>query len=255
MKNYYDLSKKTALITGAGSGIGKATALALASAGASVAINYFRNERGALETKHTIETGGGRAIIVRADVTSSTEVKRMIEEISSSLGPVDILVNNAGSLIKRLRLLELTEACWDDVINLNLKSAFLCSQAVAGSMIERKTGAIINVTSVAGRNGGAPGSIHYSSAKGGLLTMTKGLAKELAPHSIRVNAVSPGVIDTPYHEQFSTPEMMRNYVNNIPLGRAGTSEEVAQTILFLASDSSSYLTGETIEINGGLLMD
>jgi 3-oxoacyl-[acyl-carrier protein] reductase len=121
-------------------------------------------------------------------------------------------------------------------------------------MIERKTGAIINVSSIAGRNGGAPGSIHYSSAKGALITFTKGLAKELAPHGIRVNAVSPGVIDTPYHERFSTPEAMRAFAANIPIGRVGASPEVARVIVFLASDGASYLVGETIEINGGMLM-
>src|SRR6185369_13110 len=136
-----------------------------------------------------------------------------------------------------------------------LKSAFLCCQAVAGSMIERKTGAIINVSSIAGRNGGALGSIHYSAAKGGLITFTKGLAKELAQSGVRVNAVSPGVIDTPYHEQFSSPEMMKNYVNAIPLGRVGNSEDVAKVIAFLASDASGYLVGETIEVNGGMYMD
>ena len=128
-----------------------------------------------------------------------------------------MLVNNAGSLIERLRILDLTEERWDEVMDLNLKSAFLCSKAVAPSMIERRRGAIINVSSIAGRNGGALGSIHYSTAKGGLITFTKGLAKELAPFGVRVNAVSPGVIDTPYHEQFSSPEMMKTYVNGFRL--------------------------------------
>ncbi len=255
MKNYLDLSGKVALVTGAGSGIGKATAIALAEAGAAVAINYHRNEAGAADAKQTITNSGGRAIAVQADVTRSADVRRLVKETAAAFGPVDILVNNAGSLVERLRLLELTEERWDDVINLNLKSAFLCAQAVAASMIERKSGTIINVTSIAGRNGGALGSIHYSTAKGGMITMTKGMAKELAPHGVRVNAVSPGVIDTPFHEQFSTPEAMKNFTNIIPLGRVGKSEEVARTIVFLASEASSYLVGETIEINGGMLME
>jgi len=158
-------------------------------------------------------------------------------------------------LIERLRLLEMSEERWDQVVDLNLKSAFLCCKAVASLMMERKTGAIINLSSIAGRNGGALGSLHYSSAKGGLISFTKGLAKELAPFGIRVNAVSPGVIDTPYHEQFSSPEMMKNYVNAIPLGRVGNSEDVAKVIAFLASDASGYLVGETIEVNGGMYMD
>jgi 3-oxoacyl-[acyl-carrier protein] reductase len=138
---------------------------------------------------------------------------------------------------------------------LNLKSAFLCSKAVIPGMVERRSGSIINLSSIAGRNGGALGSMHYATAKGGLITFTKGLAKELAPFNIRVNAVSPGVIDTPYHEQFSTPEMMKNYVNAIPLGRVGKADEVAKVIAFLASDAASYIAGETIEINGGMYMD
>ena len=122
-------------------------------------------------------------------------------------------------------------------------------------MIERKSGSIINVTSIAGRTGGGLGAIHYASAKGGIISFTKGLAKELAPFGIRVNAVSPGVIDTPYHEQFSTPEMMQANVNATPLGRIGTAEEIAKVIVFLASDAASYVVGETIEVNGGMFMD
>jgi 3-oxoacyl-[acyl-carrier protein] reductase len=163
-------------------------------------------------------------------------------------------VNNAGSLIERQTILEMTEERWDEVMNLNLTSVMLCSQAVAESMIERKTGAIINVVSIAGRTGGGPGAGAYSVAKGGLITFTKSLAKELAPHGVRVNAISPGVIDTPFHEKFSTPEMIRNFIGTIPLGRVGTPEECAKVIAFLASDAAGYVVGETIEVNGGQLM-
>ena len=253
-KNSY-LSGKIALITGASSGIGKATAERLAASGAAVAINYHQNEAGAEEARKKITAAGGRAITVSADVSCSEGVQSLVQRTVKELGPIDVLVNNAGSLVERLKILELNEERWDEVMNLNLKSAFLCSQAVAGSMIERKTGTIINVSSIAGRTGGALGSIHYSTAKGGLITFTKGLAKELAPFGIRVNAVSPGVIDTRYHETFSTPEMMKGYVSAIPLGRVGTPDEVAQVICFLASEAASYLAGETIEINGGMFMD
>src|SRR5262249_52419432 len=151
-----------------------------------------------------------------------------------------------------LRILELTEERWDEVIDLNLKSAYLCTKTVAASMMERKTGAIVNVSSIAGRTGGALGSAHYSAAKGGLITLTKNFAKELAPHGVRVNAVSPGVIDTAFHQQFPTAEMIKNYVAAIPLGRVGTPAEVGKVIAFLASDAASYVAGETIEINGGM---
>ncbi len=167
------------------------------------------------------------------------------------LGTIDILVNNAGSLVERLRTAELTEERWDEVFALNVKSAFFAAQAVIPKMLEKGSGVIINVTSIAGRNGGAMGSIHYSAAKGAMLTMTKGLAKEFAAQGIHVNAVSPGVIDTPFHEVFSTPEAIKNFADNIiPMGRVGKSAEVARTIAFLASEASSYLCGETIEING-----
>jgi 3-oxoacyl-[acyl-carrier protein] reductase len=249
------LTGKVALVTGASSGIGRATAKMLAARGARVAVNFHRNKKGAEGTRDEIVAAGGTAIVVQADVKKATEVDALVKRTQDELGPIDILVNNAGSLIERLRILELTEERWDEVMDLNLKSAFLCCRAVATSMIERKSGAIINVSSIAGRNGGALGSIHYSTAKGGIITFTKGLAKELAPFGVRVNAVSPGVIDTHYHEQFSTPEMIKGYVAGIPLGRVGNPEEVAAVICFLASSASSYLAGETIEINGGMFMD
>jgi len=255
MNNSLDLEGKVALVTGASSGIGRATAEALATNGARVAINFHRNEAGAAAACSQITGAGGCAMVVQGDVTRAGEVQSLVEQTINEFGAIDILVNNAGSLVERLKILELTEERWDEVIDLNLKSAFLCAKAVAGSMMERKTGAIVNVSSIAGRNGGALGSIHYSAAKGGLITFTKGLAKELAPFGVRVNAVAPGVIDTPYHEQFSSPEMMKTYAGMIPLGRVGTPAEVGNVICFLASDAASYLAGETIEINGGMWMD
>ncbi len=255
MSNSFDLNGKVALVTGASSGIGRAAAKVLAANGARVAINFHRNEVGAEATRKEIVAAGGSAIAAQADVTQASDVESLVERTVAELGPIDILVNNAGSLIERLRILELTEERWDEVIDLNLKSAFLCCRAVAASMMERKAGAIVNVSSIAGRTGGALGSIHYSTAKGGLITFTKGLAKELAPFGVRVNAVSPGVIDTRYHEQFSTPEAMKGFVAATPMGRVGTPEEVAEVICFLASAAASYLAGETIEINGGMFMD
>jgi 3-oxoacyl-[acyl-carrier protein] reductase len=254
MENLLDLTGKVALVTGASSGIGRATAEVLAECGATVAINYHKNEKGAEETRAGIEKKGGHAVAIRADVTRTADVRALVDRAAQELGPINILVNNAGSLVERLKLLELTEERWDYVMDLNLKSAFLCAQAVAPSMMERKEGAIINVSSIAGRNGGALGSIHYSTAKGGLITFTKGLAKELATYGVRVNAVSPGVVDTAFHETFSTPEVMKGYVAAIPLGRIGTPAEVARVIAFLASDAANFVAGETIEINGGMVM-
>lgn len=255
MSNSLDLNGKVALVTGASSGIGRAAAEGLAARGAKVVINFHRNEAGATAAHAQILDSGGSSIVVQADVTRASEVHSLVEQTVNEFGPIDILVNNAGSLVERLKILELTEERWDEVIDLNLKSAFLCSQAVAGSMMQRQTGTIINVSSIAARNGGALGSIHYSAAKGGLVTFTKGLAKELAPFGVRVNAVAPGVIDTPFHEQFTSAEMMNKYTSMIPLGRVGTASEVGKVICFLASDAASYLAGETIEINGGMIMD
>ena len=182
------------------------------------------------------------------------DIKTLVARTVSELGPVDILVNNAGSLVARYGILEITPEALQDVVTLNFKSAVLASQAVTASMIERRRGVIINVVSIAGHTGGGPGASIYASSKGALTSFTKALAKELAQKNIRVNAVSPGVIDTPFHEVFSTPEMIQNFVKMIPLGRVGTAQECANVIAFLASDAASYVNGERIEVNGGQLM-
>ncbi|PYT18428.1 MAG: oxidoreductase [Acidobacteria bacterium] len=254
MQNYLDLTGKVALITGASSGIGAATATVLADLGARVAIGYHRNQKGAEQVRDSIVAAGGKAIAIHADVRRAGEVRSLVKSAVDQLGPIDILVNNAGSLVERRPILEQTEEILDEIMDLNLKSAMLCSQVVGASMLARKTGAIINIVSIAGRNGGGPGAGPYATAKGGLITFTKALAKELAPHGVRVNGVSPGVIDTPFHEVFSTPEMIRNFVKTIPLGRVGTSMDCAKVIAFLASDAASYVVGETVEVNGGQLM-
>ncbi len=254
MQNYMDLTGKVALVTGASSGIGAATALVLADLGARVAIGYFQNEKGAHATAKAVQHAGGTALAIKADVRDPAEIRTMVDRVAKELGPIDILVNNAGSLVKRVALLDVTNEAYADVMDLNLKSAVFCSQAVAPFMVPRRSGAIINIVSIAGRNGGGPGAGLYSSAKGALISLTKAFAKEMAPHNVRVNAVSPGVIDTPFHEVFSTPEMIANFVKGIPLGRVGTSMECAKTIAFLASDAAAYVVGETLEVNGGQLM-
>jgi 3-oxoacyl-[acyl-carrier protein] reductase len=246
---------QVALITGASSGIGQATAEAFARAGASVAVNYLKNEKGAQETSEGVRKLGREVLTIKADVTRSAEVKSMVEEVTKKWGHVDILVNNAGDLIARHMLGDMTEEYWDQIMALNLKSVFLCVQAVWRDMAARKSGCIVNVSSIAGRNGGGPGAAAYSAAKGGLLTYTKSLAKELAPYGVRVNGIAPGVIATPYHERYSPPEVFKKFLATIPLGRAGTSEEIADVIVFLASPAARYMIGETVEVNGGMLMD
>lgn len=254
MKNYMDLTGKVALITGASSGIGAATAAVFADLGAKVAIGYHQNQKGAEQVRDAIAAAGGEAIAIHADVRETAGIRALVEGTAGRFGPIDILVNNAGSLVERMKIREVRAEQWDNIMNLNLKSAVLCSQAVAPTMMERKSGAIVNIVSIAGRNGGGPGAGPYAAAKAGLIAFTKSLAKEMAAFGVRVNAVSPGVIDTPFHEVFSTPEMIRSFVAGIPMGRTGRSEECAMAIAFLASDAASYVVGETLEVNGGQLM-
>jgi len=254
MQNYLDLTGKVALITGASSGIGASTAEVFAELGARVAIGYHRNQKGGEEVRDRIIAAGGKAVAFRADMRQAPEIHSLVARTASELGPIDVLVNNAGSLVKRWPIRDLTEEGLDEIFNVNLKSAVLCSQAVAPSMIERRTGAMINVVSIAAHNGGGPGAGPYAASKAALIAFTKSLAKELAPYGVRVNAISPGVIDTPFHEVFSTAEMMANFVKMIPLGRVGKSIECAKVIAFLASDAASFMVGETVEVNGGQLM-
>ena len=245
-----NLSGQTVLVTGASTGIGKAIALAFAREGVDVGINYFRSQDKAEEVAKEIETLGRQALLLQADVAESQQVHQMVDKFMTKFGKIDVLVNNAGDLIKRSPISEMPEELWDRVMDINLKGPFLCVKEVLPIMVKQKKGNIVNITSGAAANGGGGGSVHYASAKGGLATLTIGLAKEMASHGIRVNAVSPGLTDTPMQQKYSTPEILKRLAREIPLGRLGRPEEVAAAVVFLASDEASYITGETINVRG-----
>jgi len=246
---------KVALVTGASSGIGRASAKEFAKAGAKVVVHYNVSNADAEAVVDAIRKEGGEAVALQADVSRKEEVEALVQATLERFGTIDILINNAGALIKRETLENMEEALWDEVMDVNLKSIFLVSQAVIPVMKAKKYGKIINLTSIAARVGGGVGAGHYSASKGGILTLSKNMAKELAPHGIIVNAISPGIIDTRFHERFTTPEIFNKFKESVVLKRAGTAEEVAWPILFLCSEYAAYIVGETIEINGGQLMD
>ena len=248
------LSGEVAWVTGSSTGIGRAAAVALAEQGRRVVVHFNASEAEAGAVAGEIEASGGEAMLVGGDVSDAGEVGRMVGEIEEGYGRVDVLVNNAGSLIERRSLSEMTEDLWDRVMDVNLKSVFLCSRAVLPMMRRQGGGRIINMTSVAARNGGGPGSVAYATAKGGVSTLTRAMAKELVSENILVNGVAPGVITTPFHDRFTPPEIRQNLKSAIPIGREGTPEETAGVVAFLASPAADYLVGEIIEVNGGQLM-
>ncbi len=250
-----DLKGKTALVTGASRGIGAATAIALARKGVSrVVIHYGSYREGAEQTLALVQGAGAEADLIAGDLASSRGIDAFVAELRQTAPEIDILINNAGSLVKRAKLAEYTEELFDQVMNLNVKSVYFIAQAVAPNMIAKGSGIIVNLSSIAARNGGGPGATIYAAAKAAVSSITKGLAKELAPKGIRVNAVSPGTVDNHFHEVFSSKQILENVVAQTPAGTLGTNEEVADTILFLCSDAARYIHGQTIEINGGMFM-
>lgn len=246
---------KTALVTGASRGIGAATAIALARAGAArVVIQYNSFPEGAGVTVAGIEKAGAKGASIQADLSSMNGVNAFLAALAKTAPEVDILVNNAGSLVGRCALVDFSEDLYDRIMNLNAKSLWFITKAVAPYMIAKRAGAVINVSSIAARTGGGPGAAMYAAAKAAVAAMTKGMAKELAPHGVVVNAISPGTVDNHFHEVFSSPEMLAGVVKTTPAGRLGTNEDMANSVVFLASAAANYIHGQTIEINGGGFM-
>ncbi len=255
MSDYLDqqfgLSNRKALVTGAGRGIGKAIACALAGAGAEVCVHYHSSRAGAVETVTEIINAGGSAWSTQADLGDSAQVSTMVEQIKARWGQLDILVNNAGDLVKRCPIADLSDELIESVLHTNVHTTLYCIRACLPLLRLGSEPSILNLGSVAAHHGGGSGSVLYASTKGAIHTLTRGLAKELSP-SIRVNALAPGVILTDFHRRHSTEESIKNFVSATPLKRAGKPEEVAGAAIFLCSRSASFITGEILEINGGI---
>ena len=250
-----EFGNKTALVTGASRGIGAATSLALARAGVSkVLMHYHSYREGAEVTLAAVRKAGGEGELLSADLSNNPGIHGLIEELQKRNAQIDILINNAGSLIQRASLAEFSEDLYDRVMTLNTKSMWFITQAVVPRMLQRPGGVIVNLSSIAARTGGAMGATVYAGAKAAVSAMTRGLARELAPKGIRVNAISPGTVDNYFHEQFSTREMLGNVVAATPAGRLGTNQDMADAILFLCSDKAQYIHGQTLELNGGMYM-
>jgi len=242
---------KTALITGSSRDIGRACAISFGAEGCNVVVNYNSNEAAAKEAVAAVEAAGGKAIAVKADVTKKADVDALVKATTDAFGSnIDFLVNNAGGLVARKKLPEMDEEFFNWVMQLNVTSAFLVTQAVVPHM--PKGSAIVNLGSLAGRDGGGGGATAYGASKGALMTFTRGMAKELGPQGIRVNGLAPGMIDTTFHDTFTPDAARKNLESNVPMRRQGVSEDCADLVLYLASDKSAYITGANIDINGGL---
>jgi 3-oxoacyl-[acyl-carrier protein] reductase len=249
----FDITGKIALVTGGGRDIGRAIAIELARNGADVLVNYRESGAGAKDTVEEIRRLGRRAEMAQADVTGKKDIDRLVADaLRFGGGRIDILVNNAGGLVKRVLLEELTEDLLMEVLRLNFVSTLLLSQAVIPHMVKQGGGRVINISSIAGHNGGSATTPHYGPAKAAVTNLARTLTREFAGKGVTINSVAPGVIDNGFHKVHTTPELFAAMVKAIPMGRAGTSEEVAGAVAFLASPAASYITGEVIHVNGGL---
>ncbi|WP_066175135.1 3-oxoacyl-[acyl-carrier-protein] reductase [Bacillus marinisedimentorum] len=245
------LTGKSVLVTGGSRGIGRAIALMLAEQGAKVAVNYAGNEEKANEVADEIKSGGGEALAIRADVSSAEEVKQMVKTVIETFGSLDILVNNAG-ITKDNLLMRMKEEEWDSVIDTNLKGVFNCTKAVTRQMMKQRQGRIINVASVVGIVGN-PGQANYVAAKAGVIGLTKTTARELAARNITVNAVAPGFISTDMTDKLPD-DVKEEMLKQIPLSRFGSPADIAAVVKFLASEDSAYITGQTLQVDGGMVM-
>jgi 3-oxoacyl-[acyl-carrier protein] reductase len=250
-----DLKDKIVLITGASTGIGAAAARAFAREGSRVLVHYNASRDAAEALVAEITAAGGTAVSVGGDVTVEADIRRIVAEATGAWGRIDILVNNAGGMLGRIKIEDYTLEHIDRVLALNCTQVALFMREVVPGMRRQKSGNVINVTSIAARHGGGGGAILYAGAKGFVSTVTRGWAKELVGDGIRVNALSPGVITTPFHDRYTTAEQLRAMQATIPMNRIATADECAGTLLYLASDAlSGYVTGQVIEVNGGQLM-
>lgn len=249
-----DFTDQVVLVTGASSGIGAAVAQGFAGRGAQVVVHYNRNRDGAEQVVDAIVGAGGSASAVAADLTDTAAAAGLVDGVVSRHGRIDVLVNNAGDLLRRSPVVELSDEDFHRVMDLNMTSVFAMSRRTVPVMLRQGSGSIVNVTSVAARNGGGGGSVVYATSKGAVSTFTRGLAKELAPEGIRVNAVAPGIIITPFHDRHTDAAQMEALVGGIPMGRPGRPEECVGAVLFLASPAmSGFVTGQVLEVNGGQL--
>jgi len=252
MDEKMDLTGKIAVITGGSRGIGKAIALCLAKAGADIIVNYKNNKADCDNVIESIRTTGRKALGIKADVASKDEVDAMVAAAIKEFGKIDILINNAGGS-RKSKVVEMEEREWDEIINFNLKGPFLCTKAVLPYMIQNRSGKIINISSNYGVTPAYERS-HYAAAKAGLIAFSKSLAMEVAPYDINVNVIAPGPTDTPRWRNKHTREWILNRGGQVPLGRVAQPEDVASCALFLVSENSSYITGQTIHVSGGLVM-